>query len=52
MFGGCGNMREHPICRLHADARIQRIYVGDHQPGHESVNRIEVVTPRGLPTGA
>jgi len=27
-FGGCGYMVEYPIARMHADARVQRIYGG------------------------
>ncbi|MEU2582202.1 acyl-CoA dehydrogenase family protein [Streptomyces avermitilis] len=39
MFGGYGYMREYPICRRYADARIQRIYGGTSEIMKEIISR-------------
>ena len=39
MFGGYGYMREYPIARLYADARVQRIYGGTNEIQRELVGR-------------
>jgi alkylation response protein AidB-like acyl-CoA dehydrogenase len=38
-FGGYGFMREYEICRLYADARVQRIYGGSNEIMREIVAR-------------
>jgi acyl-CoA dehydrogenase len=38
-FGGYGFMREYEICRLYADARIQRIYGGTSEIMREIISR-------------
>ena len=38
-FGGYGFMREYEICRLYADARIQRIYGGTSEIMRELISR-------------
>ncbi|RZU51372.1 acyl-CoA dehydrogenase [Krasilnikovia cinnamomea] len=39
MFGGYGYMWEYPICRMYADARIQRIYGGTSEIMKEIISR-------------
>jgi acyl-CoA dehydrogenase len=39
LFGGCGYMVEYPIARLHADARVQRIYGGANEIVKELIAR-------------
>lgn len=39
MFGGYGFMREYEICRLYADARVQRIYGGTSEIMRELISR-------------
>ena len=39
VFGGYGYMREYPIARLYADARVQRIYGGSSEMMREIVAR-------------
>ena len=38
-FGGYGFMREYEICRLYADARVQRIYGGTSEIMRELISR-------------
>jgi alkylation response protein AidB-like acyl-CoA dehydrogenase len=38
-FGGYGFMREYEICRLYADARVQRIYGGTNEIMREIISR-------------
>lgn len=38
-FGGYGFMREYEICRLYADARVQRIYGGTSEIMREIISR-------------
>jgi alkylation response protein AidB-like acyl-CoA dehydrogenase len=38
-FGGYGYMREYEICRLYADARVQRIYGGTSEIMREIIAR-------------
>ncbi len=38
-FGGYGFMREYEICRLYADARVQRIYGGSNEIMREIISR-------------
>jgi acyl-CoA dehydrogenase len=38
-FGGYGFMREYEICRLYADARVQRIYGGSSEIMRELISR-------------
>jgi long-chain-acyl-CoA dehydrogenase len=38
-FGGYGFMREYEICRLYADARVQRIYGGTSEVMRELISR-------------
>ncbi|HEY3659007.1 MAG TPA: acyl-CoA dehydrogenase family protein [Steroidobacteraceae bacterium] len=38
-FGGYGFIREYEICRLYADARVQRIYGGTSEIMHELISR-------------
>lgn len=38
-FGGYGYMREYPIARMYADARVQRIYGGANEIQRELVGR-------------
>jgi acyl-CoA dehydrogenase len=38
-FGGYGFMREYEICRLYADARVQRIYGGTNEIRKEVISR-------------
>ncbi|WP_131770084.1 acyl-CoA dehydrogenase family protein [Candidatus Protofrankia californiensis] len=38
-FGGYGFMREYEICRLYADARVQRIYGGSNEIMREIIAR-------------
>jgi acyl-CoA dehydrogenase len=38
-FGGYGFMREYEICRLYADARVMRIYVGTSEIMRELISR-------------
>lgn len=39
LFGGYGYMLEYPIARLHADARVQKIYAGTNEVMKELVAR-------------
>jgi len=39
LFGGYGYMKEYPIARLYADARVQRIYGGTNEIMRELVGR-------------
>ncbi len=39
LFGGYGYMKEYPIARLYADARVQRIYAGTNEVQRELVAR-------------
>jgi acyl-CoA dehydrogenase len=39
MFGGYGYMKEYPISRAYADARIQRIYGGTSEIMRELIAR-------------
>ena len=39
LFGGYGFMREYEICRLYADARVQRIYGGTSEIMRELISR-------------
>jgi acyl-CoA dehydrogenase len=39
LFGGYGFMREYEICRLYADARVQRIYGGTSEIMRELIGR-------------
>ena len=39
LFGGYGYMKEYPIARLYADARVQRIYGGANEIQRELVGR-------------
>jgi acyl-CoA dehydrogenase len=39
MFGGYGYMKEYPICRAYADARVQRIYGGTSEIMRELIAR-------------
>lgn len=39
LFGGYGYMKEYPIARLYADARVQRIYGGTNEIQRELVGR-------------
>jgi acyl-CoA dehydrogenase len=39
MHGGYGFMREYEICRLYADARVQRIYGGTSEIMKELISR-------------
>jgi acyl-CoA dehydrogenase len=39
LFGGYGYMREYPISRLYADARVQRIYGGTNEIMKELIGR-------------
>jgi len=39
VFGGYGYMAEYPIARMHADARVQRIYAGANEIMKELVAR-------------
>lgn len=45
MFGGYGYMKEYPISRFYADARVQRIYGGTSEIMKEIISR-QVVQPR------
>jgi alkylation response protein AidB-like acyl-CoA dehydrogenase len=38
-FGGYGFLREYEICRLYADARVQRIYGGSNEIMREIISR-------------
>ena len=38
-FGGYGFMREYEICKLYADARVQRIYGGTSEIMRELISR-------------
>ncbi|MBV8665803.1 MAG: acyl-CoA dehydrogenase family protein [Burkholderiaceae bacterium] len=40
LFGGYGYMREYPIARMYADARVQRIYGGTNEIQRELVGRL------------
>lgn len=39
LFGGYGYMKEYPIARMYADARVQRIYGGTNEIQRELVGR-------------
>ncbi|HSW14063.1 MAG TPA: acyl-CoA dehydrogenase family protein [Solimonas sp.] len=39
LFGGYGYMTEYPICRLYADARVQRIYGGTTEIMKDLISR-------------
>ena len=39
LHGGYGFMREYEICRLYADARVQRIYGGTSEIMRELISR-------------
>jgi acyl-CoA dehydrogenase len=39
MFGGYGYMKEYPISRAYADARVQRIYGGTSEIMREIIAR-------------
>ena len=39
LFGGYGVMKEYEICRLYADARVQRIYGGTSEIMRELIGR-------------
>ena len=39
LFGGYGYMKEYPIARLYADARVQRIYGGTNEIMKELASR-------------
>lgn len=39
LFGGYGYMLEYPIARLHADARVQKVYAGTNEVMKELVAR-------------
>ena len=39
MFGGYGYMKEYPIARIYADARVQKIYGGTNEIMKELASR-------------
>ena len=39
LFGGYGYMKEYPISRIYADARVQRIYGGSSEIMRELIAR-------------
>ena len=50
LHGGYGYMREYPIARMYADARVQRIYAR-RQRDHEGADRPLPVGGREQATG-